>query len=197
MGLGTAFTMFAMIYIEHYIFSESLSADHPVLISIRGKMIKYLRCDGHDHDNAKENDAVFKTGPNCRWWQEGEDMHHTRRRPNWPFLLQLVLMLEFLKKYCWSNFYVFGQWPCSKLRDLGNIEWSLYCIVLEKERNFVNPSWDFFLPVRRGGWVEFWQILTQHIRGGAGQGILTRDKEVSWKILLAKPPHKYCGYWLL
>ena len=59
--------MFAMIYIEHYIFSESLSADHPVLISIWWENVKYLRCDGHDHDNAKENDAVFKTGPNCRW----------------------------------------------------------------------------------------------------------------------------------
>ena len=117
--------------------------------------------------------------------------------PNWPFLLQPVLMLEFLKKDCCSNFNIFGQWPCSKHRDLGNMKWSLYCIVLEKGRNFVNPWWDFFLRVRRGGWVEFWQILTQHIRGGAGQGILTRDKEVSWKILLAKPPHKYCRYWLL
>ena len=79
-----------------------LSADHHVLISIWWENVKYLHCDGHDHDNAKENDAVFKTGPNCRWWQEGEDMHHTRGRPrplpNWPFLLQIVLMLEFLKK---------------------------------------------------------------------------------------------------
>ena len=59
--------MFAMFYIEHHIFSESLSADHPVLISIWWENVKYLRCDGHGHDNAKENDAVFKTGPNCRW----------------------------------------------------------------------------------------------------------------------------------
>ena len=44
-----------------------MSADHPILISIQWENVKYLRCDGLDHDNAKENDAVFKTGPNCRW----------------------------------------------------------------------------------------------------------------------------------
>ena len=48
-------------------FSKTVSADHPVLISIWWENVKYLHCDGHDHDNAKENDAVFKTGPNCRW----------------------------------------------------------------------------------------------------------------------------------
>ena len=167
MGLGTAFTMFAMIYIEHYIFSESLSADHPVLISIWWENVKYLRCDGHDHDNAKENDAVFKTGPNCRWWQEGEDMHHTRRRPNWPFLLQLVLILEFLKRDCWPNL---DNDRAQNLRDLGNMKWSLYCIVLEKKRNFVNPWWDFFLSCVWGVEVEwnsdkFWPNISGGARG--------------------------------
>ena len=89
-GIGESFTKFAMFYIKSiYIFWKLLkeSADHPVLISIWWENVKYLRCDGHGHDNAKENDAVFKTGPNCRWWQEGEDMQHTRCRPNWPFTI--------------------------------------------------------------------------------------------------------------